>query len=267
VETVCDVLGELDQVVGHVAGDPHIEVGGDNGPGGPVTTNWNPFLVDEGQETIPADTSGGPNTQLTEAQQVFVGNTVADDVEGVGPSTVVRVSQLSDSSSDSTRVVGTLPKKRTHKKGPQQQARATTSMLGVPKFCQLAMAVSTAGRRRKENGKENQNASEFNQAILTPQEEDHDQHPAIDLHVQLPLPASGINYVLDSDVDSVSDSIQEGGGEEVAKEEEAKRLIGIQKEVEFSFEVGDEEIQSKLVELDEVDRKNNVEREQQRGYQ
>lgn len=41
----------------------------------------------------------------------------------------------------------------------------------------------------------------------------------------------------------------------------------IQKEVGFSFQAGDEEIHSKLVELDNVDREKNVELVQERGTQ
>jgi hypothetical protein len=52
----------------------------------------------------------------------------------------------------------------------------------------------------------------------------------------------------------------------ISKEDEAVLLIGIQKEVGFNFEVGDVELQSKLVELDNFDREKNVELVQERGY-
>jgi hypothetical protein len=51
------------------------------------------------------------------------------------------------------------------------------------------------------------------------------------------------------------------------KEEEAAVLMGIQKQVSFTFEMEDREIQSKLVELETIDRVKNSERERRNGYQ
>jgi hypothetical protein len=73
--------------------------------------------------------------------------------------------------------------------------------------------------------------------------------------------------VLDLDGASAQDSTSDRGGVAAAREEEANILIDIQQEVGFTFECGEEEIQSKLVELEKIDFEKKIVREQGRGYQ
>jgi hypothetical protein len=134
-----------------------------------------------------------------------------------------------------------------------------------------------AGRRRKEqirkkskNGgsvNEGGQLCEINLPQALPLPIDVEEPPAINLEVVLPLPGSGINHLLDSDGASAQDSTSDRGGVAAAREEEAKILIDIQHEVGFTFENGEEEIQSKLVELEKIDFEKKIVREQGRGYQ
>jgi hypothetical protein len=83
-----------------------------------------------------------------------------------------------------------------------------------------------------------------------------------DLHVVLPMPSSGIHLLLNNEGESVNESISESGEDVGRLDEEANSLIAIQKEVGFTFENGEEEIQSKLVELEKLDLKKKIVREQ-----
>jgi predicted sugar kinase len=134
-----------------------------------------------------------------------------------------------------------------------------------------------AGRRRKEqirkNAKNGGSVIEGGHSCETivsqplPLPIDVEEPPAINLEVVLPLPGSGINHVLDLDGASAQDSTSDRGGVAAAREEEAKILIDIQHEVGFTFENGEEEIQSKLIELEKIDYEKKIVREQKRGYQ
>jgi hypothetical protein len=76
---------------------------------------------------------------------------------------------------------------------------------------------------------------------------------------------SGLQYLTDGEGGFIPETNFEGDGNVVSKEDEAKILVVIQKEVGFNFEANDEEIQSKLVELDNNDRMKNVEQVHERG--
>jgi hypothetical protein len=82
-----------------------------------------------------------------------------------------------------------------------------------------------------------------------------------------PVPNSGLNLLLDNGGGFILEPTMEEADIGISKEDEATLLIGIQKEVGFNFEVGDVELQSKLVELDNFDCEKNVELVQERGYQ
>ncbi|MCI54407.1 hypothetical protein A2U01_0075657, partial [Trifolium medium] len=78
------------------------------------------------------------------------------------------------------------------------------------------------------------------------------------------MSSSGIDHLVDVDGEFVPDSLPDFEGEDARKEGEAKILLGIQKEVGFTFAIDDVEIQNKLVELENIDREKNDVREQVR---
>ncbi|MCI42648.1 hypothetical protein A2U01_0063885, partial [Trifolium medium] len=103
----------------------------------------------------------------------------------------------------------------------------------------------TSSRRRKEGGRRSEDATvEGDNPQSRNQVQRIEEPDGINLHVVLPSPASGINLVIDND----GDALPEGGPnvdvDNIRKEGEAKILIGIQKEVGFTFDVDEGEIQS-----------------------
>jgi hypothetical protein len=157
------------------------------------------------------------------------------------------------------------------RKGEAASARQAPSQLGVPKFRQLATALTTVGKRRKEDNCCNHSEAEIPtvplQPLLTLSTPNVAETQDFDLHVVLPMPSSGIHLLLNNDGVSVDESISESGEEVDRKKEEANTLIAFQKEVGFTFENGEEEIQSKLVELENHDLKKKIVREQGRCVQ
>jgi hypothetical protein len=137
-------------------------------------------------------------------------------------------------------------------------------MLGIPKFRQLELTLKAAGRKRKEGNKELNEVNVLSsgsvqaESAMAPISEG-EASPGIDLHVELPFIDSGLNCVVDSGGGFVPDSNLEEEVNVITKEEEARILIGLQKEAGFNFEVGDDEVQRKLVELEDSDRGRNVE--------
>ncbi|GAU50244.1 hypothetical protein TSUD_194790 [Trifolium subterraneum] len=121
-------------------------------------------------------------------------------------------------------------------------------MVGVPKFCQFAVATKSGGRRRREDPKGK--SKEVAPGVVEIQSHSSstpvvaEEVPTIELQVVLPMPSSGINLVVNNDGETVFESISESGEEVARKEEEAKALIDIQKKVGFTFEGGEEDIQS-----------------------
>jgi hypothetical protein len=80
------------------------------------------------------------------------------------------------------------------------------------------------------------------------------------------LPASGMNLIINDDGESVPESISDFEDSVARKKEEVNILIDIQKEAGFTFEAGEDEIQSKLLDLEKIDCNKMVEREQGGGY-
>jgi hypothetical protein len=76
---------------------------------------------------------------------------------------------------------------------------------------------------------------------------------------------SGLNQIFATEGGFVPEEGSEEEGDMVSKE--ASTLMRIQKEVGFSFEGGEEEIQSKLVELEKKDKEKHVDLVQERGDQ
>jgi hypothetical protein len=267
--------GVVDQEECHVLGDPlPLEVNCLNGPIGPQIANWNPFLDVEDQEESGEDSRPGFVGEFKEqtggVQLDIEENSRKGDVEGNRVNEVERLSQLTESSSGTTQERDIVMGKKASKKGPHL-TRSTHPLVGIPKFQQLAMAVNGVGRRRKDPMKSNSKEGDHSRTVLRPQTlsiaDGCAETPPIDLQVLLPVPAFGLNKLFDCDGRAVSDSLLVSGGGDAQKKEEAKILIEIQKEVGFTFEMGEDELQSKLVELDDVDRAKNVVREQVNGYQ
>jgi hypothetical protein len=202
-------------------------------------------------------------------QDNHMGVFCVDDVDGGGVNGVERSSQLSEASFFEVQEGDKLLKKtrRRTKGGPHNSSRHPPNMMGVPKFRQLELTLKNAGRRRKEDPKGR--SSECDLLSQDRQSQNHDSArglgitPPSAVEATTPIPGSGIAHLLDIDGDPVPDSVGAG----VSKEAEALVLMGIQKEVGFTFEACDDEIQSKLVELANKDGDRNVEWEQGKSYQ
>jgi hypothetical protein len=188
-----------------------------------------------------------------------------------GHQEVVRLSQLSETPHNQTHASTKVCKKRSSKKGHHNSDRPTPHPIGVPKFRQLELTLKVAGRRRKDVDVGTTRADDL-PLISTgsePQPGLHGVEEQAPVRNPVPgpgVPGSGLNLLVDHDGGSVPDSISNSGGAIVRKEEEAKILIEIQKDVGFTFEAGDDEIQSKLVELDNIDRLKHDGREEERVH-
>jgi hypothetical protein len=113
------------------------------------------------------------------------------------------------------------------------------------------MAVKAAGKRRKEvdsTKQRNEDPADNNLSL-----HDGDGNQGIELYVELPIPSSGVNLLVDQDGGSVQESLSNSGDVACSKEEEVRALMDIQKRVGFSFDANEDEIQSKLIELENID--------------
>jgi hypothetical protein len=177
-----------------------------------------------------------------------------------------RSSQLTEPPDELPHGARKTKQKRLQKKGETSTARQVPPQLGVPNFRQLATALTTVGKRRKEENRCNNPEAELTSVPSQPTNSLAPQNVAVaqefDLHVVLPMPSSGIHLLLNNEGESVNESISESGEDVGRLDEEANSLIAIQKEVGFTFENGEEEIQSKLVELEKLDLKKKIVREQ-----
>jgi hypothetical protein len=273
VKFACDLSANKEQACG-TARVGVKETGANNlsGPGGSNAGQWNPFVdcedlgVGFGDPAHLAET----NDLRRVVQDNHMGVFCVDDVDGGGVNGVERSSQLSEASFFEVQEGDKLLKKRRRRRttgGPHNSSRHPPNMMGVPKFRQLELTLKNAGRRRKEDPKGR--SSECDLLSQDRQSQNHDSArglgitPSSAVEATVPIPGSGIAHLLDIDGDPVPDSVGAG----VSKDAEALVLMGIQKEVGFTFEAGDDEIQSKLVELANKDGDRNVEWEQGRGYQ
>jgi hypothetical protein len=278
ISNLCHVEGVLvaDQV--HVCGPgvvgPATEEGVcEIGPIGPSSPQWNPF-VDLEDISVQASL---PVTHAADGEGVQL--EVSDDVAVNGVNEVVRCSQLSEIMTEPIPQKGKGTSKKNPKKGASNSntIRGIPNQVGVPKFCQLAASMVEAGRRRKEANKKTQRggaitsdeAPACENTMGQPQlrSTEVEEHPEFVLEVVLPIPSSGVNLLLDNDGESISESNSVVSDEEASRVSEAKVLMGIQKEVGFTFEGNEEMIQGKMVELEENDLEKKIEREQRRGFQ
>jgi hypothetical protein len=155
--------------------------------------------------------------------------------------------------------------KKAMKKGISNPVRPPPPLIGVPTFRKLELSLkAAAGRKRKEGSKQTQGGDDSvgNGTQLVP-EPPAKIHGDFELHVVLPLQNSGLNQIFAAEGVFVPEEGSEEDGDMVSKE--ASTLMRIQKEVGFSFEGGEEEIQSKLVELEKKDKEKHVDLVQDRG--
>jgi hypothetical protein len=267
----------VDHVDDFLTGDPYVaveEVRDSFGPVGPPDGYVELLGEQEAQEERGVGSNNvGEETglvQLDRAQETDEVESYVGEVEGVVKNNeVIRISQLSENSSGSTHVIEAGNKKRNSRKDSHHHARLIPPLLGVPKFRQLEMAVNSLGKRRKEvsrsisqSGDGIEGQRQLQEPLTSTASE---EISAIDLQVVLPMPTSGINLIVNNDGAVLSDSLQGSGDDSARKIEEAGKLLDIQKKVGFTFDVGDSETQSKLVELDDLDRMRNVDRVQDGG--
>ncbi|GAU48924.1 hypothetical protein TSUD_301790 [Trifolium subterraneum] len=204
------------------------------------------------------------------------------EVEGNrGVKGLVVLFEISESCStgESLHVTRNGTKKRKMKKPGQKGGRLGAKQATIPIFPKMAMLRKSADKRGKVvNPKKVRSKNRYpdnhiyvdsqiqlSSASIPPHQ--MEEQPGIDLLVVLPLHSSCINHVIDDDGVSVSEAASEKEEASITKMEEAKLLIGIQKEVGFTFKVSETEIQSRLVDLDVKDRAKNEERVQQDSYQ
>ncbi|KAK2429449.1 hypothetical protein QL285_027887 [Trifolium repens] len=275
-----------DTLASHVMESVPLEVIHPVGPIGPSGSHWNPFVEMMDRETRALESNGVPVLHDEEegVQLIQAGSLAVVEVEKVLDNGVVRLSQLSESSVDSSQELGTHTKTRNSKKGLHNPVRPIPPMIGVPKFRQLELTLKAAGRRQKENGKGSSSSDDcsLEVAMVPPlpaptleplvsvnplPQLDTEMRTVSNLVAVTPVPNSGLNLLLDNGGGFILEPTMEEADIGISKEDEATLLIGIQKEVGFNFEVGDVELQSKLVELDNFDREKNVELVQERGYQ
>jgi hypothetical protein len=279
------VLSNLCHVEGTLVAD-QVQVGGpiEVGPAtveeecvighiGLISLQGNPF-VDADDISIQASLPVKPASEGEGAQlELF------EDVAVIGVNGVVRCSQLSETMTEPNPQKGKGTSKKISKKGASNSNtnRGIPNQVGVPKFCQLAASMVEAGRRRKEANKKTQRGGAItsDEVLVSddllgqsqPRPMEVEEHPEFVLEVVLPIPSSGVNLLMDNDGESVSESNSVASDEAASRVLEANVLIGIQKEVGFTFEGDEEIIQSKMVELEENDIEKRIEREQRRGFQ
>ncbi|MCH82424.1 hypothetical protein A2U01_0003230 [Trifolium medium] len=231
----------------------------DVGPVGPQVPHWNPFVEVEdqgelGQCSIPAVTVEG--RRMAQEEQII--NISSDEVDIRRVKGVEVLSEISESSSSSEilYVKGKVTKKKSSKKVAQNgSGRQSVQQVGLPMFRKLAMSLKSAGKRKKDantvmDGSINRHTvgrscSGSQQPVPPELTSCHRtvEQPGIDLQVVLPLPPTGINHLVDDDGASVPASFSATEGVCAIREDEAKVLLGIQKDVGFTFEASDVEIQ------------------------
>jgi hypothetical protein len=249
----------------HVRVDPTlVEVDEKSGPNGPDPgVNMDLGLEDQEERVLDPTLVNGHLADIDVMKDVEVMG--VDDVAAEGGNNIMRTSQISESSSDSTQSNGGLALIKKSKKGPNNKpCRPAPPMVGIPKFRQLELVLKAAvGRCNKHGGASHSRAGD--PSIQEIQAESVQEVVEEEQQVKTARLGSGLQYLMDGEWGFIPETNSEGDGNAVSKEDEAKILVVIQKEVGFNFEANDEEIQSKLVELDNNDRMKNVEQVPERG--
>jgi hypothetical protein len=140
-------------------------------------------------------------------------------------------------------------------------------LIGVQTFRKLQLTLMAAARKKKDGGSSTSGIGDppsaaIQSELVTPAP----QVAAAGSQDMIHAPISGLNYVIDNEGGFLPDSNPEEGDDAVPKELEAEILMGVQKQIGFNYEVGDDVIQHKLMELDSFDKEKNVELVQERGY-
>ncbi|MCH86174.1 hypothetical protein A2U01_0007028, partial [Trifolium medium] len=242
-----------------------IDIGLENGGvinGGPNIVHWNPFVeveanMEVGLQLGPAggccqEREGGVFPHPVGACEDQAGGGVVFDscevgaraqeggcfnedggVHRLGVSSDVSTSSLGDSNVLKKRI-----KKCNRARKPHNISLPLIPPSEAPMFRKLALALKSAGKRRKV----------ADPAILVPMCQASTSAaevgvaPGIDV---LPILGSGIDLLLDKEGDLAPDSFSATEEGRFRKEDEANVLMGIQKEVGFTFEVEESEIQSR----------------------
>jgi hypothetical protein len=206
-----------DTLASHVMESVPLEVIHPVGPIGPSGSHWNPFVEMMDRETRGLESNGVPVLHDGEegVQLIQAGSLAVVDVEKVLGNDVVRLSQLSESSVDSSQELGTHTKTRNSKKGLHNPVRPISPMIGVPKFRQLELTLKVAGRRQKENVKGSSSSDDCSTevAIVPPplapalvplvsvnpiSQLDTETRSVSNLGAVTPVPNSGLNLLLDN---------------------------------------------------------------------
>jgi hypothetical protein len=135
-----------------------------------------------------------------------------------------------------TEANGSSIPKRKLKKGLHNPARLIPPQIGVPKFCQLAAALQFVGRRRGQ--KDGAASVVESQSHSLPSNYVMEVDPTIVVQAGSPLPASGINLLINNDGESVPESISENEDTTAQKNEEANILIGIKRRLGSLLKLG-----------------------------
>jgi hypothetical protein len=152
--------------------------------------------------------------------------------------------------------------------------------LGVPKCVQLVEAMKEAApKQRKRRHKGGVALSNGAEAVVEEAEQvvvvlsegrtvlGGDTGPIAMNNFSTPTPTSGLNLLSGSDISRVPESQPQGQDVEKEKLIEAAKLLSIQKEVGFNFDVSDDEILKNLVEQEKSDREKKMDWEKRDGDQ
>ncbi|KAK2430144.1 hypothetical protein P8452_43598 [Trifolium repens] len=169
-------------------------------------------------------------------------------------------------------------KKAVRSKFRQHKQSSKFPNLGVPTCVKLVEAMKEAvakhRRRRQRGGGVRLNGVESEEEEITPAMEVSTEFSKEKEGARLPrgvtqtpTPASGLILISGSEISRVPDSQSQGHGVDKEKLIEAAKLLSIQKEVGFNFEVAEEETLKNLVEQELCDREKKMDWEKSVGDQ
>jgi hypothetical protein len=162
----------------------------------------------------------------------------------------------------------------------RQKSNSKFPNLGVSKCVQLVEAMKEAApKQRKQrhkggvalsNGAEAEREEAAHVLVESTEERTDmggDKGPTVANTFSTPTPTSGLNLLSGSDISRVPESQPQGQDVEKEKLIEAAKLLSIQKEVGFNFDVSDDEILKNLVEQEKSDREKKIDWEKRDGDQ
>jgi hypothetical protein len=219
-----------------------------------------------------------PILHLVESREESEGS-LSDSDDGGAQEQVY--SDLSMPTQDFSKKGGSSQPRRPVKKHHKSSSKPPLPMVGAPLSRQIALKSMPPGRRRKagDGGKKGSLKGQSIEAIPQQQQLQPLVCPSVslpltgansadfELQVVLPFPGSGINHLADGDGGLSTDVARGVEGGRLPEVMEAAVLMGIQKEVGFNFDGGDEDVQRRLVQLEKKDREVNGERVQALSYQ